>query len=231
MTETRTETSLTLYLIRHGLTYQNLCREYQGSILNYDILPQSRELIESRQRRGASPFIRTLWASPLVRARRTAELYFPGMDMEYHDDLMEREFGDWDGRTHEDLLEDEDYQSFLRSFGRATPPGGESYENFKARMDRVLGKIEALALESPQSFPLALVFHGGPILHLTDLLLDEDHPHYRYYSQGAGGLEVRFRLQPFQILEVKELFTDDIPVEKTPFYLEFNREKALRSRW
>ena len=116
-----TDKTYTLYLIRHGLTYQNLCREYQGSILNYDILPQSRDLIESRQQRGAAPSIRTLWASPLVRARRTAELYFPDMDMEYINDLMEREFGEWDGRTHDELLEDAAYQDFLDKFGQATP--------------------------------------------------------------------------------------------------------------
>lgn len=222
-----TDKTYTLYLIRHGLTYQNLCREYQGSILNYDILPQSRDLIESRQQRGASPSIRTLWASPLVRARRTAELYFPGMEMEYINDLMEREFGEWDGRTHDELLEDAAYQDFLDKFGQATPPGGESYQDFKDRMTRVLERVEALAKEAPHAFPLGLVFHGGPILHLTDSLLEEDHPLYRYYCPGAGGLELEIGLDPLRILSARELFTDDLPVEKTPFYLDFKGRSAV----
>ncbi len=222
-----TDKTLTLYLIRHGLTYQNLCREYQGSVLNYDILPESRDLIESRQKRGASPSIRTLWASPLVRARRTAELYFPDMEMEYVNGLMEREFGDWDGKTHDQLADEPDYQNFLDTLGQATPPGGEPFEAFNARMQRVLGRIEDLAKEAPEAFPLGIVFHGGPILYLTNQLLEEDHPFHLYYSLGAGGLELEIALEPLRVLSVRELFTDDVPVEKTPFYLDFKRKPAV----
>lgn len=213
----------TVYLIRHGLTYQNLCREYQGSILDYGILPESRCLIEQRQRSGKSPDIRTLWASPLARARRTAELYFPDMSMELIPDLMEREFGDWDGRTHDDLFEEALYRDFIESFGQATPPGGEPYDVFFSRMKRILDRIESTAQASPDSFPLALVFHGGPILHLTDHLLTPDDPFYRFYAPGAGGLRVEIAADPLRIVQVAQLFEDDIPVEQTPFYIDFKR--------
>ncbi len=216
----------TVYLIRHGLTYQNLCREYQGSILNYDILPESQALIESRQKRGASPKINTLWASPLLRARRTAALYFPDMEMEYDNDLMEREFGRWDGKTHEGLLDDPEYRAFLASYGRTTPPGGEGFEPFFERLERVMANIEHLAKTSPERFPLGIVFHGGPILHLTDHLLEEDDPLHRYYAKGAGGLKLEIATDPFRVQSAEELFTDDLPVEKTPFYLDFEREET-----
>ena len=212
----------TVYLIRHGLTFQNLRREYQGQILNYDILPESGLLIEQRQKRGASPSIRTLWASPLIRARRTAELYFPDMDIELVPDLVEREFGDWDGKTHQELTAtDPLYNEFVESFGRVTPPGGESHEDFAARLDRVMAAVEDLAKESPESFPLALVFHGGPILHLSDQLIPQDHPLHRYNTYGAGGLRLELAFGPLRVLEAEELFTDDLPVEKTPFYLDY----------
>lgn len=210
----------TLYLIRHGLTLQNLKRQYQGSILDYPILPESRILIEQRQKRGAVPNIATLWSSPLVRARQTAELYFPGMDIELMPDLMEREFGDWDGRTHGEMIEnDPDYQAFLKTFGRTTPPGGESFDTFFARMERVMEAIEALARRSPEAFPLAIVFHGGPILHLTEHLLDDNHPFHRFRSKGAGGLQLEIMAEPLRVEMIGEIFNDDIPVEETPFYL------------
>ncbi|HPX93709.1 MAG TPA: histidine phosphatase family protein [Bacillota bacterium] len=211
-----------LYLIRHGLTLQNLQREYQGSVLDYGILPESRLLIEQRQKRGVTPEIRTLWVSPLLRARQTAELYFPGMDMELMPDLMEREFGDWDGRTHDELLlSDPLYPKFLDTFRRLTPPGGEAYDLFIERLDRIMDAVQTLADQAPGSFPLALVFHGGPILHLTDRLLPEAHPLYRYFTKGGGGLRLVFETGPLRVLEASELFTDDVPVEKTPFYLDF----------
>ena len=64
-----------LYLIRHGLTLQNLQREYQGSVLDYGILPESRLLIEQRQKRGVTPEIRTLWVSPLLRPGRQRNFF------------------------------------------------------------------------------------------------------------------------------------------------------------
>lgn len=221
-----TENTHTVYLIRHGLTYQNLCREYQGSILNYDVLPESRHLIEQRQKRGASPTIRTLWASPLVRARRTAELYFPGQAMEYMDDLMERDFGEWDGSTHEELLSDPRYLEFYKSRGLTTPPGGESYEVFFGRVERVLERIDSLIKESPYQFPLGIVFHGGPISRITGHLMDEEHPLHRYQALGAGGLKLEMLSDPLRVVSAEEIFTDDIPVEKTSFYIDFERQSA-----
>lgn len=216
------QTKHTVYLIRHGLTCQNLRREYQGSVMDHNILPESRLLIEERQKRGAAPLIRTLWVSPLVRARQTAELYFPHMEAEIVPDLVEREFGDWDGRTHKDLLSsDRLYVEFVRSFGHVTPPGGEPFDRFCERMKRVMDAIEALAKKSSDRFPLALVFHGGPILHLTDYLLPEKDPLHRYYTKGAGGLRLEVGTDPFRVTEASELFTDDIPVEETPLFLDF----------
>jgi len=141
--------------------------------------------------------------------------------MELVPDLMEREFGAWDGRTHEDLsASDPRYLDFIRSFGRKTPPGGEPFEVFYERLSRVMAAIEELALSRPQSFPLALVFHGGPILHLTDQFLPGEDPLHRYYAKGAGGVHFEIGTGPFRVEEARELFTDDLPVELTPFYLD-----------
>lgn len=214
----------TVYFIRHGLTFQNLCREYQGSILNNDILPESAMLIRQRQRRGAVPDIETLWVSPLKRARSTAELYFPGKKYELMPELQEREFGQWDGQTHDELiLKDPIYREFLDSLGNVTPPDGESPEVFVARMQVVLERIEHLAQTAPEDFPLALVFHGGPILYLTSQLIPKDKPFWRHYSLGAGGLKLELAFNPLRAVSVEELFSDDVPVENTPFYLDFKK--------
>ncbi len=217
------EKTKTVYFIRHGLTYQNLCREYQGSLLNYDVLPESAMLIQQRERRGIVPDVKTLWVSPLKRARTTAELYFPEKEYELVPELQEREFGQWDGVSHDELLDDPLYQEFLNSFGAVTPPDGESPQAFAARMNIVLEKIEQLAKTEPERFPLALVFHGGPILYLTHRLIPEGEPFWRYYSPGAGGLKLELALDPLRAVAAEELFNDDVPMEKTPFYLDFKK--------
>lgn len=218
----------TVYLIRHGLTYQNLRREYQGAVLDYDILPESRILIQQREGRGEAPELESLWVSPLIRAQKTAELYFPGMDREIWPDLVEREFGDWDGHTHLELMDrDPDYRDFVAAYGRTTPPGGESFEDFSLRLDRILHRLEKTALENPENFPLGLVFHGGVILHLSERLFEKGHPHHRFYTPGAGGLRLEIGLDPFRVLDSEELFTSDIRVEETPFYIDFDQGKSV----
>jgi alpha-ribazole phosphatase len=213
----------TVYWIRHGLTYQNLCREYQGSAFDYDILPESRALIEQRRERGAVPDVATVWASPLLRARRTAELYFPNHAIECVPDIRERGFGVWDGKTHDELVGDPLYRQFRETFGDATPSGGETHRAFMARLRRALERLNRMMLETPEAFPLAMVFHGGPILHLTDLLLPPDHACHRFYVLGAGGLRLEMTPSPLTVEAAEPIFTDDVPVEMTPFYTEFER--------
>lgn len=220
-----TDKTFTVYFIRHGLTFQNLCREYQGSLLNNGILPESEMLIKQREARGASPLISSLWVSPLRRARHTAELYFPGKEYNIMPELLEREFGRWDGMTYDDLKDDGLYQEFLNTFGKVTPPGGEPYDQFETRLNAVIGRIENTARTSPERFPLALVFHGGPILYLSSRLIPENEQFWRYAPPGAGGLKLELALDPLRAVAVEELFTDDIPVERTPFYLDYKKPR------
>lgn len=214
--------SVTLYLIRHGLTKQNLARQYQGIKLNYDILDESRDLILHRRGRGDVPEINTLWVSPLMRAKNTASLYFPDMKQHLDPDLQERDFGCWDGLTHEELLAKQEYVEFLEKKGAMTEiTGGESWDSFQGRLERVLVAIEELAKKTPDQFPLALVFHGGPIFYLTYRLLPEGHPLSLYSCNGASGLKMELMTDPLRAVEASELFTDKLDVEYTPFYQEY----------
>lgn len=214
--------TMTLYLIRHGLTQQNLERQYQGTKLNYDILDESRELILHRRDRDDVPEIKSLWVSPLVRARSTATLYFPGMTQHIDSDLQERDFGSWDGLTHDELLAKPEYVEFLEKKGAMTEiTGGESWDSFQGRLERIILAIEEFAKKSPDQFPLALVFHGGPIFYLTHRLLPEGHPFSLYSCKGAAGLKMELMTDPLRAVEVSELFTDKLDLEYTPFYQEY----------
>ena len=210
-----TKEIFTVYAIRHGLTYRNLKHEIQGSRLCSELLDESIALIKERKNRGVVPEIRRLWCSPLTRAVATAELYFPGMDIELKDYLVERDFGEWDGRLVSELKTEAQFINFAKTDGRTKPPGGEPYADYQKRIKRAIGEIEILAHRSPASFPLALIFHTGPIRSLTEHLLPPDHSFFRYLAPGAGGLKLDFILDPFTLVTASELFTDDIPIEKT----------------
>ena len=78
-------------------------------------------------------------SSPLQRARRTAELAMPGAFVETDDDLMEWDYGVYEGRRTADIeVERPGWRLF-----RDGCPGGETLDYVGARADRRLGLQDA----------------------------------------------------------------------------------------
>ena len=103
-----------------------------------------------------------LHASPLVRARMLAdELGAPRLD----ERLKEIHFGEWEGRTFDDIGEAiDDWVADPLGF-RA--PGGESAREMTAR---VLHWLEELRAAAPAA-AVVVVAHGGPLRVLAGHLL------------------------------------------------------------
>ena len=77
--------------------------------------------------------------SPLQRARRTAELAGFGDRAELDDDLRERDYGDYEGRTTKDIRVEVPGWDVWRD----EMPGGETLEQLAARADRVIERALA----------------------------------------------------------------------------------------
>ena len=97
--------------------------------------------------------IARILASDLVRATTTAEPLHraTGATLELDPLLQERNFGDIRGTPYARL----DFDPFAADYA---PPGGESWETFYARVDRVWDVIRARAAETDGR--LAVVTHG-----------------------------------------------------------------------
>lgn len=127
-----------VYLVRHGETAWTLTAQHTGRTdlpLNEQGERQAREL-------GASLTalrIDRILTSPLQRARRTAELALPLAVIAPDDDLMEWDYGAYDGRSTADIeLERPGWRLF-----RDGCPGGETLDSVGARVDCVIGRIRA----------------------------------------------------------------------------------------
>jgi len=93
--------------------------------------------------------------SPLQRAVRTCELAGFGAVAEIDPDLVEWDYGEYEGRrTAEIHAERPDWQLF-----RDGCPGGEAPDQIGARADRVIGRVRALKAD-------VLVFSSGHILRV-----------------------------------------------------------------
>ena len=129
----------TVCLARHGETAWSLSGQHTGLT---DLPLTERGERNARQlgeRLRGKPFAK-VFASPMQRASRTAELAGFAPVAEKDADLVEWNYGEYEGlRTAEILAKRPDWQLF-----RDGCPGGESAEQVGARADRVIGRIRAV---------------------------------------------------------------------------------------
>jgi broad specificity phosphatase PhoE len=128
-----------IYLARHGETAWSLSGQHTGLT---DLPLTERGERNARllgERLHGLTFAR-VFTSPLQRAVRTCELAGFGAVAEVDSDLVEWNYGDYEGRrTVEIHAERPDWQLF-----RDGCPGGESRDQVGARADRVVNRVRAI---------------------------------------------------------------------------------------
>ena len=113
-----------------------------------------------------------MWTSPLARARETAEIAAAhlGLEAAVLDDLSESRRGTWEGRTYDELAEQDPARLAAFEAGERTFafPGGESLEDQIARTRRALetiaaGRQPALAVAHAGTIRAAYALEGRPL--------------------------------------------------------------------
>ena len=127
-----------VYLVRHGETAWTLTEQHTGRT-DLPLSVQGERAAREVGPRLAALRIDRVLSSPLQRARRTAELALPHASIETDDDLMEWDYGAYEGRS---TVEIEAEHPGWRLF-RDGCPGGETLDAVGARADRVVGRIRA----------------------------------------------------------------------------------------
>ena len=150
-----------ILMARHGETAENKERRFQGQKdvpLNETGRAQARALGEAARAEG----LVALYASPLVRARETAEIVGEalGLQPQLDERLMEVHVGDWQDRLKDDLEREEPEQ--WAAFGRAGEdwrfPAGES---LLEQQERVIAAL--VDITQAGALPALVVCHRGVI--------------------------------------------------------------------
>ena len=128
-----------IYLARHGETAWSLSGQHTG-LTDLPLTARGeRNASRLRQRLAGLTFAKVL-TSPLQRARRTCELAGFGPVAEIDNDLLEWNYGEYEGRrTSEIRAERPNWQLF-----RDGCPGGESPQQVAARADRAVCRLRAV---------------------------------------------------------------------------------------
>ena len=152
-----------IYFVRHGETVLTPTRKFSGTgaldpELMQDGLDQAELVAEEAVKLGAEVLI----ASPLKRTRQTAEAIArtTGLEIIFDEAWFELSFGSWDGKSIEEVKEEEPdaYQAWLNSTAYA-PGGGESWDQATVRIEEALEKLVA---EYPGK-KIIVVTHNGVI--------------------------------------------------------------------
>jgi probable phosphoglycerate mutase len=153
-------------VVRHGATEWSRSGQHTG-VTDLPLLPDGEE--DGRRLRPvlAERKITHAFISPLIRARRTAELsgLMDGdVDSRIEPDLVEVDYGGYEGRTTKEISAELGHPWSLWREG--TVPGdtpGETLAQVAERVDRVLAKVRPLL----DGGDVALVAHGHVLRILT----------------------------------------------------------------
>ncbi len=169
-----------IYLIRHGETAWNAVRKYQGSV----DLSLSPEGAAALRRADFSP--ERVYVSPLLRARQTASILFPDSPQIQVDGLREMCFGDFEGRSPEEMEHDPAFRAWVDGDCVAPCPNGESRESFTARSAAAFEKLVGEALARGEE-TLVIVAHGGTQMALMERYVRPQAPYYTWLAGNGKG--------------------------------------------
>ncbi|MBJ7340564.1 bifunctional RNase H/acid phosphatase [Mycolicibacterium sp.] len=158
-------------LLRHGQTELSVGRRYSGRG-NPPLTELGRRQADAAARHlGQRGGVAAVVSSPLQRAYDTATAAAKalGLDVTVDDDLIETDFGDWEGLTFGEAAQRDPgvHGEWLRDTSVA-PPGGESFDTVAQRVRRARTRIIAEYGEAT----VLVVSHVTPIKSILRLALD-----------------------------------------------------------
>lgn len=143
-----------VYLVRHGETAWTISGQHTGLTDLPLTAAGERSAAELGERLSQSVF-EHVFTSPLRRARRTCELAGFGGNVTILDDLVEWNYGVYEGKTTEEIRRERPSWDLFRD----GCPGGESVPEVSARADRIVNRLRALNGN-------ALLFSSGHFLRV-----------------------------------------------------------------
>ena len=147
------------HLLRHG--EPSVFGRINGRLPGVGLSARGRAEIAVVAGRLAEEKIDAIYASPLQRTQETAEILADRLTLpvQYREDVIELDFGEWTGLTADQIRKDERWQAWSSCRSIAAIPGGESWRQVQ---DRVVHALFDLRRIHPDD-SVVVVSHGDVI--------------------------------------------------------------------
>ncbi len=158
--------SYTIHFIRHGMTEANLNGAYAG-VIDIPVCKEGKNKLLELKNKYKYPESDIYLASPLSRCIQTCNILYPDINPQVIEGLREWNFGDWEGKTPNELLKDEKYKKWIESgrSGSFEVPNGESADEFGKRICATFEKI-VYSMVSSGTTSATIFTHGGVIMSI-----------------------------------------------------------------
>ena len=201
-----------VYLIRHGLTSANLEGRYIGHT-DVELSEEGRAQVEELARKFIYPQPTVVFSSPLKRCTETAKILYPDKDPLLIDGLIEYNFGEFEGKTAEEL---KDYPMFPKWLEgqNVEAPFGESDAEFGRRITDCFIKIINGLIKTGTN-KVAIVTHAGIISALLEAFGLPQAPKHEWTPYGGCGYTIRIspslwmRGNKFEVVEQLPIIPDE----------------------
>lgn len=156
--------AVVLRLMRHAKTEMNARKQYLG--WTDDAILPAKLPVQSYANHS-------IVGSDLLRCRQTAQAYFPKASYQAEPRLRELDFGEFEGKTYEQLQHNPAYCAWLDDPYMPIPKG----ETFEAFLSRVYAGFLTHAKDG-QIF----MTHGGVVRALLQRFAPQAHPYWHYQA-------------------------------------------------
>ncbi|WP_239094226.1 histidine phosphatase family protein [Bacillus sp. B15-48] len=150
---------MVITLLRHGMTKDNK----RGAYLGWSDSPLCQE--EKDKLKNSRLKAELIFTSDLGRCIDTAKLLFPKKAPRLVSEFRELHFGEWEGKTYNELKHNPDYKNWLANFHTTKPPNGESYIEFVSRIERGWENV-CQTLSNLDQKRAVIITHGGVIRYM-----------------------------------------------------------------
>ncbi|MCL2579531.1 MAG: histidine phosphatase family protein [Oscillospiraceae bacterium] len=156
--------SYKIHLIRGADVQVGEANIYLGQSNPVPTSERMAAIVEKREAGGFPP-AEKVYTSPLSRCSSAAKQIYPGHQIEEMDALMDIGLGVFEGKTFEELKNEETFIRWLDNALENTPPKGEKAIDFT---DRILAALDAIIMRSmkEKTESTSVITHGGVIMAL-----------------------------------------------------------------
>lgn len=202
--------SYIIHFIRHGAIDETLSGKYIGTT-DVPLSDKGRLDLKKLDYEYRYPGTQVVFTSPLKRCTETCKILYPELNPLSIANLSECNFGEWEGKTAEELKSDPDFKKWLAGDNSVKPPRGESNADFTRRICRMFESIVE-GLMKTGTTESVIVTHGGVIMTLLAVYgLPQAKP-FEWTMDNGFGYSLRVTPMLWQRDKVCEVF-QTIPME------------------